>query len=261
MEPVTCKNCNNIFEGDYCNICGQKVISKRYTLNHFFNHLLQGFDIDKGILFTARSLFSNPGRVLKDYYSGCTVAYYNPLKYLLIIASIYALLMIGFNIFDSNLQNINEMMGVEGNQTQLQQQINMYTRKYMSFISILILPFYSLLSRWIFHKRKLFYAEHLILNAYFMSQYLLIITLSLFIIIVFPFLAIYLFPFGLFVFIGYYTYGYRSYFKVSFLRSLLSAIGTSLGGMMLFYTILAISSIIVFIIMRIMGYDLGEIIN
>ncbi len=261
MESITCKNCNNNFEGKYCNNCGQKVINHRNTIKHFFRYLLQGFDIDKGVLFTARSLFVNPGKVLADYLNGRTVIYYNPLKYLLIIASIYALLMIWFNIFDSNLRSMNDMIGVNDNQTNLQRQINLYTKNYMSFISILILPFYSLMSKWIFHRKKLFYAEHLILNAFFMSQYLLIITFSLFVIIIFPALTVYLFPFGLVVFIVYYTYGYHSYFSISYVRSLLSSIGTSLGGMILFYVFIAIISIIVFLVLRLLGYNLSEFIN
>lgn len=261
MESYTCKNCNNMFVGDFCPECGQKVIGHRNTLKHLFAYLLNSFDIDRGVLFTARSLFQHPGRVISEYLDGKTKVYYNPLKYLIVIASIYALFMIWFNVFDTNLENMNEILGTDEKQTKLQKEINSIMKRYLSFVSILILPFYSLVSKWIFHKRKLYYAEHLIMNAYFLSQYLLILTFAVFILIFFPHLAKFLLPFGLVVFTAYYTYAYRDYFRISVFRAIVSSLLTSLGGIILFYIFIAIVSIVVFFFLRISGFDIQEMVK
>ena len=261
MESNTCKSCNNIFTGDFCTECGQKVIGQRNTVKHLFTYLLNSFDIDRGVLFTAKSLFTAPGRVISEYLDGKTKVYYNPLKYLIVIASIYAVLMIWFNVFDTNLESMNEVLGTDENQTKLQKEINAIMKKYLSFVSIIVLPFYSLVSSWVFRKRRLFYAEHLIMNAYFLSQYLLILTGSVFVLLIFPSLARFLLPFGMIVFISYYTYAYRDYFRISFFKAFFSSILTSLGGLTLFYAFIALTSIVIIIILKLLGFDIQEMVR
>lgn len=204
MEELVCRNCGKIYEGNFCNNCGQKTIRERITIPHLFNRLLDRFDINRGILYTAKCLFVQPGKVIADYLNGKTKVYYNPISYLIVVASIYSILIISFNIFDSNVESMNELMGVQEQQMEFQQKVNDATKKFLSFISILMIPFYSLVSYLLFKKRKLFYAEHMIINSYFLAQYLLILTILMPVFVIFPSYTNYLFFLGLFVFAVYY---------------------------------------------------------
>lgn len=81
-----CRNCGRELSPDdrYCHHCGQKVITGRVTLKELLH---QGFravlSLEKGLLFTTRELACRPGHVVRDYLSGRTVIYYNPLKYMI----------------------------------------------------------------------------------------------------------------------------------------------------------------------------------
>ncbi len=260
-ETITCKNCGNHYRGLFCNECGQKNITERNTVKHFLEIAFNSFDLNRGVIFTAVSLFKNPGKLINDYISGKTKPYYNPLSYLLIIASIYALLMIGFNIFDTSFEEMSEILGHDEKQTQFQSEINVYIKKYLSFISVLILPFYSLLSRWVLKKFKLNYAEHLVLNTYFIAQYLLIFTLLILVFVLFPSIIKFAMPMGLIVFVAYFTYGIKSVFNTSIIRSLLSTLATFVGGMTLFYIFLLIVTILVLIVMMLAGVDIKSLVQ
>ena len=52
-------------------------------------------------------LFTHPGKVVNEYINGKTRLYYNPLKYIIIIAGIYAFLTIYLNILDANMNQMN----------------------------------------------------------------------------------------------------------------------------------------------------------
>jgi hypothetical protein len=253
MEKLVCKNCGNLYEGNFCNNCGQKTKNDRITVSHLFHSLLERFDINRGILYTAKMLFVQPGKVIQDYLNGKTKIYYNPISYLVVIASIYSLIMISFNIYDSSVGNFNEAMGIPEEQLEFQQKFSSIMKKFLSFISILMIPFYSLASYWIFKKRKLYYAEHMIVNSYLLAQYLLILTFLMTIFIFFNEYADFLFYIGLVVFTGYFAFGYQNLFKSSIFRSFISAIGVNILGMIMFTLVTMIITIATLFVLQLTG--------
>ena len=260
-NAIQCKNCGNNFEGKFCPSCGQKVINERNTVKHFFKLLFASFDIDRGIIYTARVLFTYPDIVVHDYLNGKTVKYYNPLKYLIVVAGIYAILMIGFNIFESNIASTNELMGEYGKQTQLQQTINSYTKKYLSIIPIIMIPFFSIVSKWVFSKHKLFYGEHLLINTYLYAQYLLITTVIVIIIAPFDDLFRLLFPFGFVILAIYYAYATKKIFDTSLISAFIKSLIIIVLGMAFFLLVVVILSMLVFTILALLGYDIKEMVS
>lgn len=261
LNETQCKNCENKFEGKFCPSCGQKVINERNTVKHFFKLLFNSFDIDKGIIYTARMLFTDPDIVVHDFLNGNTVKYYNPLKYLIVVAGFYAILMIGFNIFESNIASTNELMGEYGKQTQLQQTINSYTKKYLSIIPILMLPFYSLVSKWVFNKHKLYYGEHLLINTYLYAQYMVIITFIVIILAPFAFLFKFLLPGGFVILTIYYTYATKKIFDSSIISAFFKSLTIIAIGMTLFLLFVLIISILVFLILGLIGFDIHDMVK
>ena len=261
VNEIECKNCGTHFQGSYCNNCGQKVQTGRNTLKHFFNLVFDSFDIHRGVLLTAKILFTNPGKLINDYLGGKTRDYYNPLKYLLIIAGAYALLMIWFNIIDANIETSNELFQIEKEQSKLQSFINSYIKKYLNLIPILVLPFWSLASKWILRKQKLYYAEHLIIISYIHAQYLLIIAAISLILFPFPYLSKYIMIYGAVFIFAYYSYAFKSIFKFSIFKSIFSSLAVILLGIILFYLFLILVMIIVMVILHLNGVDINELVQ
>jgi len=258
---VICKNCNNHFQGMFCNQCGQKVINTRITIKHLFEIAFDSFNIHKGLLFTIKLMFTNPGLLINDYLNGRTKDYYNPLKYLLLIASISALFMLWFKIFDANIQNTNELMGIEGKATQLQSVITGYMKNFLHFLTILTLPFYSLVSKWIFKKHKLYYAEHLTINSYLFAQITLIQIFTIFLVFLIPELTKFMLAFGSVIFLAYYTYALRGVFNIKLLKSFLSSFAIYVLGLFMMLVFIVVVTIMVMIILKLIGFDLKEIVK
>jgi hypothetical protein len=87
----SCTNCNNEFEGNYCNDCGQKAFEEsdksiRHILADFF-HAFTNFD--KGFLKTIFTVVRHPGRLSIDYCSGKQKTYFRPVSLFLIVVIAY----------------------------------------------------------------------------------------------------------------------------------------------------------------------------
>lgn len=256
-----CKNCNNHFQGTYCDICGQKVINERYTLKHLFNLTLDSFNVQKGLFYTAKMLFKNPGNLINEYLNGRSKDIYNPLKYLILIASVNALLMLWFNIFETNIANTNELLGEQPEGNKLQQLVSGYIKTYLNVFALLVLPFYSLVSKWVFKKYRLYYAEHLIINGYLFAQYLVLQMTLYLIFAAIPGFSKFSMAFSVIVFISYYTYSFRGVFKIRFFRSLLNSIVIYFLGFLLFMLFIVLVFVVVIVIMKLNGYDLKDLIQ
>lgn len=55
---INCKNCENQFEGHFCNQCGQKANVQRINFSYLVNEFSKGiFQIERGLFFTIKELF------------------------------------------------------------------------------------------------------------------------------------------------------------------------------------------------------------
>ncbi len=261
-NQLGCKNCGSEQVAEFCSHCGQKTITKRYTTRSFFIKFLSAFNFERGFFYTLKMLFVNPGDVVNGYLSGKTKAYYNPLNYLLLVAGIGTAIMIWFGIMDANIESTNEIFGINKNKEAVNLQKNMigYMKQYINIITLLMLPFISLFSKWFFNKRKLFYGEHLIMNSFLFGQTSVISIIFFPLLLVFPFLTnYYSLIAGTFAFI-YFSYALKSIFKNSLLKSMFGTLVIFLGGYILFMLFFTIVMTITIIIMAISGVSLKELL-
>jgi len=164
MEEVTnCKNCDAKLTGPFCGNCGQKLITKRYTvfdsLNMLFN---QVFNLDKGILFTLKELTINPQKVTLNYINGVTIKYFHPFRFLLVFASISAVLNYVFKSTDL----VNEYFGMVQEDAEETKKIGDLVNQNLTLIILGAIPIISLFTKLFYRKKDFNYTEHLILNAY-----------------------------------------------------------------------------------------------
>jgi len=86
VEKTTCRNCDNIYAGNFCNRCGQKASTHRITWKHMIHDVTHAmFHLDKGIIHSAKELAFQPGQTIKDYLDGKRVNHFNPLLMLLLV--------------------------------------------------------------------------------------------------------------------------------------------------------------------------------
>lgn len=260
-NEIVCKNCGHHFEGLYCSACGQKVISKRITIKHLFEITFDSFNIQRGLPFTIKLMFTKPGEVINGYLNGRTKDFYNPLKFLLLAASISALLMLWLDLFDANMENTNEFMGLDDETARFQKTINSYIKKFLQFVSLLTLPFFGLVSKWMFKKHRFYYAEHLTINSYLFAQITIIQIFVILLVYFVPALLKYMLAINSVVFISYYTYALKGVFKVKFGKSILSSVVIYVLGMFLMTLFIIIATIITMFIMHLLGVNISELMQ
>ncbi|MEO8108988.1 MAG: DUF3667 domain-containing protein [Ginsengibacter sp.] len=101
---ITCKNCGHLFEGKYCNRCGEKVYSRHdKTMIHLFEesaHFITHFD---GSFFnTFRAICTSPGKLSVDYCYGVRKKYFKPISFFLLLVVLYLL----FNLTEGLSQRL-----------------------------------------------------------------------------------------------------------------------------------------------------------
>lgn len=93
QSSVTCKNCSNVFTGNFCNACGEKLhLDHHKKPIHFLKevfHFLTHFD---GSFFTTlKTVFTKPGKYSLDYCNGIRKKYFKPVSYFMLLVVLYLL--------------------------------------------------------------------------------------------------------------------------------------------------------------------------
>lgn len=164
-----CISCNETFEGNFCNNCGNPRAIARIDRNH----LLEEFDdyflhIEKGILFTIKELLIHPGNTIHDFLKGNRIKYYKPIPFLILISGIYALIEHYFGFHPS--EKINSANNA----------VNSFMREhliYFSFFQILIMIF--VLKKLLFRKENYNIYEYLFVLSYSSGMTILFSTIGI----------------------------------------------------------------------------------
>lgn len=114
---------------------------------------------DRGLLHTVVALTRTPGPAIREYLSGRTRPYSNPIKYLLILV---ALAVLVFGWLDLQSAWLPPEAAPE---PAVARFLELYTR-YLNVFLVLAIPFLALYSRLIFRKAGYNLTEHLIFNTF-----------------------------------------------------------------------------------------------
>ncbi len=92
-DDSTCPNCGATEAGRYCRDCGQKRPRPGdLSLAHAWRHLVdEVLDVDGRIFRTMRLLFTKPGQLTVDFFSGRRARYVHPLRLFLVVSGLYFL--------------------------------------------------------------------------------------------------------------------------------------------------------------------------
>jgi Protein of unknown function (DUF3667) len=155
-----CLNCGKQITEKFCANCGQKASVHRYSLKHFIEHdLIHGiWNVDNGIIFTIRELFTRPGHSIREFIFGKRVGYFSFVTLLLLI--------LGVSHFLGEYTQVKLSDLMPENSKGIMNEFQEFTKKNPKTILLLTIPFYSLFSFIWFRKSKLNLTEHFVLNSY-----------------------------------------------------------------------------------------------
>jgi hypothetical protein len=176
---ITCKNCNNTFEGKFCNNCGQSADTQRLDFKFLLKNLRKNFlkYFHGGIFYSAGQLFTRPGHTIREYIEGKRVKHFEPIALLITVATFYGIF---YHYFGINLFEGDEVPG----EKITAKMINDWLSNNFSLETLLLVPIYSLASHIVFKKQKYNFIEHLYLNTFLGSQriFLRIVTFPFFVV-------------------------------------------------------------------------------
>lgn len=163
---IRCKNCENEFDGKFCNNCSQPadtfkinhlfiILEIRKTFVHFW---------DDGLFYTTKSLFANPGKAIKEYLDGKRIQHIKPFSFLILTGGLYVLLSRYFHI---NMLT-DDLEGHHAN------ELNNLLYTYYTQIQLLMLVVYAVFSIVFFKRTTYNFYEFIVIHTYLAGQRLLI---------------------------------------------------------------------------------------
>ena len=172
-----CKNCDEIISASFCGNCGQKKfkrIDKKYIWDEIQYTILH---TNKGFLYSVKNTFINPGKTAKEYIEGNRVNHYKPILLTFVLS--------GLSTFLSyKVLNFKEMTNIYFSQQNLNSPAMAdsmsFVSSYSSVIMLLLIPLFALVTKLAFRKWGHNYYEHVVLNAYVLSFYTLVLIVFLY---------------------------------------------------------------------------------
>lgn len=160
---INCKNCNNKFEGNFCNICGQSSETDRIDIKFIWEDVEHGIiHYDKGIGYSLKQLLLKPGYSIYDYIAGKRINHFRPISLCIILATIYVLV---YHFLGIKLISTDDSDSVKIFENILQH--------YYWFIFSTI-PLYAITTKLVFKVKKYNFWEYFIFESFKVAQRLFV---------------------------------------------------------------------------------------
>lgn len=176
QNSTLCKNCGHLFNGNFCNYCGQAADTHRLNMHHIWHDLQHGLlHFDNGIFYTIKQLLTRPGHTIREFVNGKRVRHFKPLSFVIILATIYGLLyhLLIPNSFD--VKNIHPSQNILG----IYEKVINWSLAHFAYATLIMIVSTTVASYRFFKKQGYNIAEHLVLNTYYRGL-VLVISLLLF---------------------------------------------------------------------------------
>jgi hypothetical protein len=111
-------------------------------------------------------LFYRPGQAIREYIEGKRLEYFKPISFMLVLASVYALLChyLHLQIIVDNGDSNSVFAKIGFNET------NEWILKHYTWVALLNVPIYTLASYLVFKKQGYNLIEHLVINSFLTAQ-------------------------------------------------------------------------------------------
>lgn len=173
----TCKSCGNTFTGNYCNNCGEKVLTKEdRSFKSLSNQVLTAITLaDNKFVNTMWLMVKQPGFVSKEFTEGRTRHYLKPLSVFFVLNLVYFLFP-SIQLFNASLNTqmrapyggfIREIIALKMvgiHITSLNSFSLIYDQKSTALAKLLVMLFVVIASlplNYIYKKRNRYFNDHL----------------------------------------------------------------------------------------------------
>lgn len=186
MEPgpeqgIDCACCGKNGTGTYCMHCGETMVQQRLSLSALLKSIPDVFfDVESGLFYSIIHLFKHPGDTIRRYFAGDRKRSYKPLKFILFLGALYAFLYINFDIHGNSGTLYQGLLKDAETGRDTGKKMDLFSDQYTSVLLLFQFPIIAFFTWMVFHKRKYFYGEHLVANAFLIAE------VSLYKIILFP---------------------------------------------------------------------------
>lgn len=162
--PMACLNCGMPVANRFCGHCGQDAHhTHRLTMADMLHDIPHSiWHVDKGILYSVRTIITRPGTTIRAYLAGQRVNHFRPLSLLLIVTGAFA--------FISSILHIDMMPprdpAVSEEVYQMQKSGMEFMAKYMSWVYVALVPSIAGFARLFLRRGGYNYAECLVIAAF-----------------------------------------------------------------------------------------------
>jgi hypothetical protein len=171
-----CKNCNNHFQGNFCNHCGQDADTHEVNMHFIWHDLQHGlFHFDNGIFYTVKQLLTRPGYTIREFIDGKRVRHFKPLSFVVVLATLYGLF---YHFFIHNLYDVKPINSHE-NVISVYEKVIKWITDHFAYASLILILTTTIVSYFVFKKQGRNFAEHLVLNTFYTGLTLVVSFLFL----------------------------------------------------------------------------------
>jgi hypothetical protein len=243
-----CQNCISAVTDTFCSFCGQKKY-KRIDRKYIWDEVQYTvFHANKGLLYSIKSIIKNPGKTAREFIDGNRVNHYKPILLVFVLSGISTFMsfkVIGFDkIMKTYYSNQN-------GDTDFISNYMSFVSSYNSIIMLFFIPFFAIFTKLAFRKWGHNYYEHIVMNAFGLSCYIIISNL-----VIYPILYFVKNNTNLFMLITnlsilpvpfIMTWFYKDFYKDKKIRSIIWRVLLILFGVFICMMILTIAAIIIYV--------------
>lgn len=174
---MECKNCGNKFEGKFCNRCGQNRRVNKLSLSSFIEEISDSvFQVNRGLFFTIKSLFTRPGHSIREFLNGQRKFYFKPIGFVLLLSTFYFFVT---KIFGKSTFLVEAISGFRrgaenGAEFEHNSLILEFPTEWLidnfAYTTLFLIPVFSLASLIAFSGKGQNYLEHIVINSYIAGQ-------------------------------------------------------------------------------------------
>lgn len=185
VTPSVCVTCQTDLASynhpHFCPNCGQEQRAQRYSLLRIVMDVLAIItNVERGFWLTAADMTYRPAKVITGFWKGQTRKYFHPFRYAFVMATLASLTTISTGVYDRQMEEVktgnNSWISGMNTAPQSEDQMAMalevqeQVRKYLSLISLLIIPFAGFGVWLLFKDQGIYFGEQMVAASYFTGQ-------------------------------------------------------------------------------------------
>lgn len=232
----TCKSCNSELTGNFCSMCGKPSTLKRINASYIRNEIGNILNLDKGIFYTIKVLFIQPGKSIREFLAVDRNRLIKPITFVILTSFFYSIINQFFKIEDQYIQY---------NELDKNPAITLlkWIQENYGYANILMGVFIAFSVKLFFRKSKYNFYEILVLLCFIIGMGMLIFSVFIFLEGIFH---VKLYLYGNLLAIGYTTFAIADFFDRRVIKNYIKSFFAYIIGMFLFFIILVFLGLIFF---------------